>query len=331
MRERVFNWQGLKELGTRDEQLLAVKTALALYFIRPLVASGDVVLPSEQVKALEAMGVKLTTPSNTANTSARTPVVAGTFNALPPEDFGFMSLFDMVDMRGIPQSQFEILDTTNAISFTQRKPGEEAKIYEVSDAKAVVSFLEFAAGLGFLDVWFQFQQFYKFDDAAMQVRNKYYDQMAALHYGLFTALGAGVNQAFSATDSETIDNACNQIISDCKGKGYFTTERPQFTVVCNPGLARRLTKAIWPLAVNPNDTGSQPPINNINNLVQTWQLPNTSYYVVLPGNKLKRGVWMDLQVESARDILKSAEDFVWKGQYNAAIGDSQQVRRNSLS
>jgi len=35
--------------------------------------------------------------------------------------------------------------------------------------------------------------------------------------------------------------------------------------------------------------------------------------------------------EAQRDAIRSAEDIIWKGQYNAAIGDSQQVRRCSLS
>lgn len=328
---RIFNWKNLAQLGSRAEVLTAMKVAIDLHFKRPMIERGDIVLPDDEVQALKALGVKLTVPDNTPNTGNRQIVVADMFKPAPLQDFGFMEVFDLVDMRGVPKDSFEILDATNGITFNQRIPGEDAKIYKVTDSKASVSFLEFAAGLGFLDVWFQFQEYYKFDDIVNQTQNKYYDKMASLHYALFTALGAGVNQAFDASDAQTIDNACAQIIDDCKAKGYFVNENVQFVVLANPKLLRRLTKAIWPLSVNPNDTSSQGPTHNIRRIVPTWHLANTSYYVVLPGGKLKRGMWMDLSVESKRDALKSAEDFIWKGQYNGAIGDSQQVRRCSLA
>ncbi len=329
--EKIYNWKNLNQLGTNAERLDALKEATDFYFKRPLIERGDIELEPEVKAALELAGVKFTVPDNTPNTGNRDIVIAEVFKKVPLEDFGFLEAFGLVDLRGVPKDSFEILDATNAITFNQRKPGEEAKIYKVSDATATVKYLEWAAGLGFLDVWFQFQKYYLFEDIAMQTRRKYYDKMAALHYGLFTALSSGVNQAYDTSDAQTIDNACSQIIEDCKDKGYFDSENVQFLVFANPKLLRRLTKAIWPLSVNPNDTTSQPPIHNIRRIVPTWHLASTSYYVVLPGNKLKRGIWMDLSVESKRDILKSAEDFVWKGQYNAAIGDSQQVRRCSLS
>lgn len=328
---KVFNWKNFKTLGSKEEQFKAIKEAINFFFQRPLIEKGEIKFSTEKMNALKAAGIKFTVPGDTPNSGDRQIVVSDVFKATPLEDFGYMDIFDLVDMRGIPKDTFEILDASNGITFNQRAPGEEAKIYKVSDSKATVSFLEFAAGLGFLDQWIQFQQYYLLDDVTVQTKNKYYDKMADLHYGLFTALSSGVNQAYDTSDAQTIDNACVQIISDCKSKGYFVKEGVKFVVIANPSLKRRLMKAIWPFAVNPNDASSQAPVNNISQLITTWHLPNTSYYVALPGNKLKRGVWKDLTVESNRDILKSATDFVWCGQYNAAIGDSQQVRRGALS
>jgi len=330
MRHAVFNWKNLSQLGSKAERLMAMKGAIDIYFKRPLIARGDIVLPPEQAKALESMGVKLTGPDNTPNTGNRQTVVSDTFMNAPLQDFGYMDLFDFVDMRNVSNDTFEILDATNAITFTQRKKGEDAKIYEVSDTKATVKYMDFAAGLSFYDAWFQFQQYYKFDDATAQARRKYFDKMANVHYTLFTSLGAGINQAFNGTDSQTIDDSCTQIISDVKDKGYFETENVQFMVLASNNLRRRLSKAIWPFTINPNDTTAQGPVHNISALITSWHIPASTYYVILPGNKLKRGIWKDLTVESDRDILKSAEDFVWNGQYNAAIGDSQQVRRPAL-
>lgn len=327
---KVFNWQNIKQLGSKAEILEAIKTAADIAFKMPLIQHGGSVAPHEMIKALEAIGIKLTGPSSTPNTGSR-DVVNTTIVKTAFQDFGFMDIFDFIDMRGVPVNNFEIGDASSTITFNQRKPGGKAYIYEVSDSKATVSYLEFAAGLGFLDVWLQFQQFYKFEDAVNQATRQYYNQMAYLHYALFVALSSAVNQAYDTSDAQTIDNACVQIMSDCKNKGYFDSERPQFIVLCNSAQERRLMKAIWPFAQNANDASSQPPVNNIARLVSTWHVANSSYYVILPGNKLKRGVWLDMSSEAQRDAIRSAEDIIWKGQYNAAIGDSQQVRRCSLS
>lgn len=327
---KVFNWQNIAQLGSKAEILEAIKHAADVAFKMPLIQRGGADAPAAMIKELESIGIKLTGPSSTPNTGNR-DVVNTTIVKAAFQDFGFMEIFDMVDMRGIPVNNFEIGDASSTITFSQRKPGGKAYIYEVSDSKATVSYLEFSAGLGFLDVWLQFQQFYKFEDAVNQATRQYYNQMAYLHYALFAALSTGVNQAYDTSDAQTIDNACVQILSDCKSKGYFVSEKPQFIVLCNPAQERRLMKAIWPFTQNANDTTTQPPVNNVSRLVSSWHIANTSYYVILPGNKLKRGVWLDLTSESQRDAIRSAEDIVWKGQYNAAIGDTQQVRRCALS
>ncbi len=246
-------------------------------------------------------------------------------------DFGYEEIFAPVDMTKSSSKTFDLLDLTNGVVFEQLKEGEKPKVRKVSSGKASVSYLGFGAALGFLDDWFRFNEYYKMDDILVQVRNEYYDSKAKLHYDLFVALGAGINQAFATDDATTIDNACVQILSDSKKKGYFSSENEPFIVLANPGLKRRLTKAIWPFSVNSNDATSAGPTHNIKSLVTTWHIPTGTYYVILPGNKLKRGNWEDLNAEGQRDALRRAEDIAWHTKYNGAIGDSQQVRRCSLS
>ena len=246
-------------------------------------------------------------------------------------DFGYEEIFAPVDMTKSSSKTFDLLDLTNGVVFEQLKEGEKPKVRKVTSGKASVSYLGFGAALGFLDDWFRFNEYYKMDDILVQVRNEYYDSKAKLHYDLFVALSSGINQAFETDDATTIDNACVQILSDCKKKGYFSSENEPFIVLANPGLKRRLTKAIWPFSVNSNDATSAGPTHNIKSLVTTWHIPTGTYYVILPGNKLKRGNWEDLNAEGQRDALRRAEDIAWHTKYNAAIGDSQQVRRCALS
>jgi len=54
---------------------------------------------------------------------------------------------------------------------------------------------------------------------------------------------------------------------------------------------------------------------------------DTGYYLILPGRKLKRGLWQDLSVEQMRNIMSRATDWAASAQYNPILGDSNQVRR----
>ena len=73
----------------------------------------------------------------------------------------------------------------------------------------------------------------------------------------------------------------------------------------------------------------QPVTVHVSQVVASVNIPaNTGgYYLVLPGRKLKRGDWLDLTVESKRDIYVRASDYVGTFQTNAAIGDQDQIAR----
>ena len=69
------------------------------------------------------------------------------------------------------------------------------------------------------------------------------------------------------------------------------------------------------------------------NVIVTTKVPanDANYYVVLPGRKNKRADWKPLTVESKREPAASAEDWYGKGQYNAIVGDADQIARVALA
>lgn len=252
---------------------------------------------------------------------------------LPDMDVAFQVLFDLVDLRGSTHDHFDIIDTNAGLTFTQRKPGEKIEIRRaISEDKTTVNYLEFADGIGILDQWLQFNQFWNVEEVLREFVAKYYDKMASTHYALFTALGAGVNQAFDTDDVTTLNAAAAAILRAQKSAGRPVGDNPTFFLVCAPEKVGRMEKVLTAQrgsAIVDQGTVGQPLVHRIGGIIGTTNVPaaDTGSYLVLPGRKIKRGVWMDLTTESDRNIITSAEDIVARGQYNAAIGDSTQVKR----
>lgn len=343
-----INFNKLKGLPMA-EQLKALASGIAYEMAKPqlalelaknsVLASGgnvsglDAKAPSfERIKSFLAM--KYGTSSDTPELSAVANEFEQFFHTnMPAMDMAFTQLFDVVDLRNSTHDHFDILDTNAGISWTQREPGGKTQIRRaITEAKATVSVLEFSDGLGLLDRWLQFQQFWNIDEAIAEFRAKYYEKKAELHYGLFTALGAGVDTAFSTDDVTTANAAAATIIRNTKSSGYSVGDNPSFYAVCAPEKVGRLEKMLTAQrgsAMVDQGTVGEPLAHRIAGIIGTTHVPaaDTGWYMVLPGRKIKRGDWKDLTVESARNAYVSAEDLVGVGQYNAAIGDSNQVRR----
>ncbi len=252
---------------------------------------------------------------------------------MPELDTGWMSLFQHVDLRNSNQSSFDIIDTNAGISWTQTKPGEKIKPRrEISESSTPVPYLTYSAGLGLLDDWLRYQKFWSVEQAVAEFRATAWDKQAELHYGLFTALGGGVNQAFATNDTVTFNNAASGILRAVRAKGYAAGQNAQFQIVCAPEhLGRILTmlEATQGSAIVANQAGMQPMAYSVSAVIASTHVPanSTGYYLVLPGRKIQRGTWLDLQIESVRDAYSRAQDWVGTQQFNGIIGDSDQVKR----
>ncbi len=303
------------------------QTPLAVEIAKEMGVDEELVV--KMMGILTAKGA--TGPSDSPNLMNRnTPVTAGVFftsQVDPLLDFGFEDLYDFVDMRQSLQTQFDILDVTNLITFAEVKTGERMLKYGIQDNKTTVAKMIVAAAIGILDDWINYAMYWNLNQAAVEAKSKYYDKQATDHYALITA--AAVNQAFATDDVTTINNACASILTGVANKGFVITGNETFELRANINMKARIEKA-FALSFNSPNTDKNQLVYTLNRKYST-KLLTTEYYVVLPGRKLKRGIWSDLSAETDRDILMRGTDVAYCGEYNAGVGEVQQIRKCQLS
>lgn len=294
---------------------------------------GNIHVPSaERVKSY--LATKWAVPGdnpNLADTAGR--VVEFFHTNMPDMDLGYQQAFDLVDLRSSNQDSFDILDANNGITFQQVKPGAEVKIRRgVTDSKASIGVCTFADGVGILDDWLRFQKWWSVSDTVAEFNAQAWDKLASWHYNLLTALSSSVDVAFDTDDTKTLNKGAAKILRNVAGKGYGASSNAGFVIYCAPEDVGRITKMLTATAgslIVAYQAHVQPITVRVSAVVATTHLPANvgGYYLVLPGRKLKRGVWKDLTIETQRNIYVRAQDYVGTFQANAAIGDTDQVVR----
>lgn len=297
----------------------------------------------EQFKALalrsffpkpgEADHAKYATDSSNPVLTTVTGIATDWYNELPHFDLGYLPLFDLIDLRGTNQDSFKINTTSTGLTFTQRKPGERALVRrEFAEGESTVNYLEFSAAIGVLDVWLQYNQFYRIEEVVNEFIAASYVARSSLFYSLITSQGAGIDESFATDDATTFNNAGSTILQGLKNKGYALGSNLQFDILVDTKRAGRVkamleaTSGSMMLAFGTMD---QPLVWGVRNVIVSPQLSvsGTGYYLVLPGRKLKRGEWKSLTIEGQRDATASATDWVGVEQYNGVNGEALQTRR----
>lgn len=312
--EQIFNWAKINDIPMADRRKAII--ARVNEFIKEIQQKD---LHKQKMRGVDStlMGVN--------------PVALVMSDTVKTPDRGYEVLFDEVDMRQSQSTTFDVLDVSGGVTFYQQIAGQEAKLSQIpTSTKTQVSFLRYIGGFPILDDWLRFNQYYKIDELTADTVRRWYDQKATIMYGLLTALAASINQAFDTDDITTINNACAQILEDLAAAGYVVDENSLFTITCNPKLRGRIFKAINSTWITPNV--NKQIVYNIDTVISTTKIVNTSYYVSIPGVKNKRGEWEDLNARPPqRNELLVGADHVWTGAYNAIIGEAKQHRRCALS
>lgn len=280
------------------------------------------------------LGQKYVTPSDTPGLVAAAPTITSYFHTSMPEiDLAWTNLFTYIDLRGGVQTHFDIIDTNAGVTFEQKAPGEPVKIRRgISENKTTVPYVTYADGIGILDDWMRFQQFWNVEQAVTEFRAKSWDKMAEIHYGLLTAQSSGIDVAFDTDDTKTFNKAAAAMFRAVRSSGYAVGQNAGVWLVTSPeqkGRVLKMLEATQGSLIVAYDANKQPISYNVAGVISTTFVAaaDTGYYMVLPGRKMQRGNWMDLSIESNRDIYKRANDWVGTMQFNAAIGDTAQVRR----
>ncbi len=251
---------------------------------------------------------------------------------MPELDMGYEALFDHVDMIGAQQDYFEINAASMKAAWNIRKPGEQIKLRSaVQDDTLQVKMLELADGLQILDAWLQFNKFYKIEEALSEFINAYYDKKAAFHYGLFTNLtGVTVDVTGYADDVAALNGAAASVHRKMRGKGLPGGENAGLSILVAPEYTAKINKMFTAtIGSNIVDQGTikEPLTARINSVISSTHIPEDTagYYLIRTGGRIKKADWKPLTTEEQRDILVSAKQIVGTGQYNCAIGDTDQV------
>lgn len=267
------------------------------------------------------------------------------YHATPDYDLGYEQIFDIRDFMGTNASGFSILNVESGLTFAKVLPGEKAKVFKMSGTKADVTFDLYGGGLNWDRTLIDDQQYWTLEDNAIAFRNKAYSSRAANFYALIEAV-TGKDQAWVAAapsslstsdavynanrDANTINAACLAILTALKDSGMGVNANSQFVVLAPIALKPRIEQALKLLlqAV----VGSQANISFTVRPIYTLMLSSNSYYyVILPKAKMKGGYRMDLTIFDQFDILAYADTMAGWMRYGGAIGDTDQVRKCSIS
>ena len=284
-----------------------------------------------------ALRVKYPTAADTPNSSNVAARIDQWFHTGMAElDTQWTNLFRLVDMRNSNADAFEIFTGDFPVMFKQRAAGEKIEIARVpAGSEVTVKMVEYGAGVGILDRWIRYNKWWQVEDVVASFRAQHWDQMAERHYGLFTSLPSSVNFTAVADDplgTKTLNAAAAWIYRQQQGKGTGANAATPLWIVTSPekvGYITRMLEATQGSLVVSNTATAEPLVARIAGVIATnYVAPDDNgYYLALPGRRIARGVWQDLQTEQARDIYKRADDIVGTAQYNAILGDNTQVRR----
>ncbi len=246
----------------------------------------------------------------------------------PSQDAGVLQLFRFVDKTASSNPTYQMANVSaKAIVFEQKREGQAARIRQVSGGTPVtVSSVTWHGALGIDDEARRFDDYGVFEQNVQQVPNIWNDKMVDNHVALLTALGAGVNEAWSTDLITTVNNGCAQILEDV-GDTYGLPDRPVFGLLYNHRRWNMVQQALASNFVLPNDTNSVRMLQFDIVAIPTRKIDTTSMYLALPGFDMVTVEWDGLFSEFGRDFSRGVDAFVWRARQNAAIGNVSQLRR----
>jgi hypothetical protein len=256
-------------------------------------------------------------------------------------DTGYEQIFDMMDMRNSNRNGFDILDVESGLSFMLVPEGMKAKLYKMSGAKVSVTLDTYGGGLSWSRRLFDDREYWTIEDNAIEFRNKAYESKAQDFYNLLDGVGdtydliwQPITGSIPATnenyvpirDINTINQACENILTRVKNLGFGVTPGTEFIILAPIQLIGRIRRAL--AMVQQPFAGSTTQLNYTVRPIYTMMLASaTKYYMILPKKKLKGANRMDLTIYTDFDIEARADIAVGWQRYGGAIGEEKQIVR----
>jgi len=298
--------------------------------------------PHVVMKKIEALGIQEYTtkgdfPAEVLNTIEKYHV------GIEEIDVVWRKIFDVKDFTNTKKGGFKIRDVASGLTFRRVPTGDKVDVYKMAGSEVEVLFDNYGGALGWDRKWFQDEEFWMVSDTAKEFRNKYFNDMADVHYALIEALPAGINEAWAAPtpaglavtdplyqlvrDVNTMNAACYAIINNLESQGMDVTASVQFQGLAPLALKARLQPAleiVLGMASLRNPTRVQYSIvmDYTNRLAS-----NTQYYICVPKRKAKSGNRINLEMFADFDILSYSDTTAGWGRYGGGIGENNQFRR----
>lgn len=273
-----------------------------------------------------------------ANTITTNPNVNMFFEARAREfDTGFLQIFDAYDLSNSNQETFTVYGLNGSrFTFKETPKGHRVKVTRhFAGDEETFKGVEYTEGMGLSDNWLHFNKWWNIDEAINEFLFAAARDRANNHYNLIIAQSAAIDVAFDTSDTVTFNKAASHIARAMETKGRATNGRLPI-ILHNQEQKGRLLNMLEAKAASPrvnNDSSLQPLSFEVGALVQTSRIPADAdhYYLIQPGGKNKTVSWKGLTVESTRDIYHAATDWVGRENYNAIVGDVDQIRRVKLT
>lgn len=265
------------------------------------------------------------------------------YHLTTPYDTGWQQIFKVDDYSASRRNGFDISDVQSGLTFDKIPIGLKLDVHKMWGEKAHVYFDIYGGALGWHKTLFDDEEYWTIEDNAIEFRNKAYLKQAQVFYALIEAVGATghvdwqnpVPAALAAADPtynanrdiRTMNAAAMQIALAVAGKGYnVTPQSASFIVLAPLQLQERVKNA---LALNFQAFAGSPSQANFSfrPLITTMLQDITHGWVILPQNKLKAGIRMDLTMFASFDLLSYTEVAAGWMRYGGAIGDTDQVVR----
>lgn len=261
-------------------------------------------------------------------------------------DTAFEDVFDIRDFTNTQESGFDLLDVQSGLTFAKVKTGTKIKVFKMSGAKTSVTFDMYGGGLGWDRKLIDDAQYWTLEDNAITFRNEAYRSRAAVYYALIEALAVTYDTAWqnpepaalantdptyvANRDAQTINTACQTIITNCKDLGLGVTPNTTFILLAPYQLKGRIARAMALMLQGYQGSAGQL-YYNISPRYTTMFSSASDYYVCAPKGKAKAGYRMDLTLFSAFDNLSYSDVVAGWMRYGGAIGEIKQFSRCKTS
>ncbi len=261
-------------------------------------------------------------------------------------DTAYENVFNMIDMRNSNRASFDILDVEDGLTFSAVEVGEKARIYKMSGAKTNVPVTLYGGGLGWSKLLFDDKEYWTLENMAIAFRNAAMESKAQDFYDLIEAIAATYDLAWQAVtpsgvpntnenynairDINTINKACENILTRCKSLGFGVNPSSQFVILAPHPLVGRLSQALN-IVLQPFSSSTPRLTYNVVPYYTLMFTATDKFYVCLPKQKIMGAIRKDLEVMFRDDIEAYTEIAVGWQRYGGAIGELKQISRCSTS